>query len=60
MARVCDTCGKGPKKAANRSHALNKTLRVQKPNLQKLGDLRTCTRCRRSMMRQAVKEGMTA
>ncbi len=60
MSRLCDTCGKGPKKAANRSHALNKTLRVQRPNLQKLGDLKVCTRCRRSMVKHAIEAGMIA
>lgn len=55
MARICDACGKGAKKAANRSHALNKTLRRQKPNLQKVGDLKVCTRCRRTMIKLATK-----
>ena len=49
MGRTCANCGKGPKKAANRSHAKNKTLRVQKPNLQKdeSGDM-ICNTCRRT------------
>ena len=46
MSRKCSVCGKGPKKAASRSHSKVKTLRVQKPNLQKneKGEL-VCTKC---------------
>ena len=54
MARICDVCAKKPKKAANRSHALNKTLRRQKPNLQKLGDMKVCTACRRTLIKRAL------
>jgi len=55
MSRVCTTCGKGPKKAANRSHAKNKTLRTQDPNLQKnsKGDL-VCTRCLKTEKKKAA------
>jgi len=53
MSRVCDVCGKGPKKAANRSHARNKTLRRQNPNLQLSGGMRKCTRCMRTASKQA-------
>lgn len=55
MARVCEFCGRGPKKAANRSHAKNKTLRTQHVNLQKLSGFKVCTRCRRTAIKQAVK-----
>ncbi len=54
MARICDMCGKVPKKAANRSHSNVKTLRVQKPNLQKIGGLNMCTRCLRTMNKMAA------
>ncbi len=49
MARLCDMCGRGSKRAANRSHSNIKTLRRQKPNLQKFGDKRVCTRCVRTL-----------
>jgi len=55
MARTCAVCGKGPKKAISRSHALNKTLRKQKPNLQKSGGLLKCTRCLRTEAKKASK-----
>jgi ribosomal protein L28 len=42
-------CGRGSKRAANRSHSNIKTLRRQKPNLQKFGDKRVCTRCVRTL-----------
>lgn len=49
MSRRCDLCGKGPKKAAYRSHSKIKTLRRQYPNLQtKTIDgkkRKICTRC---------------
>ncbi|MCF6276824.1 MAG: 50S ribosomal protein L28 [Candidatus Magasanikbacteria bacterium] len=44
----CAKCKKGSKKAANRSHAKNKTLRRQKPNLQKHNGELVCTRCVRT------------
>ena len=49
MSRRCTNCNKGPKKAANRSHSKVKTLKTQKPNLQKdkKGNL-TCSTCRRT------------
>jgi len=53
MSRICSICGKGPKKAANRSHALNKTLRRQKPNLQKSDKQLVCTRCLRTAVKHA-------
>ncbi len=49
MARLCDICGRGSKRAAIRSHSNIKTLRRQKPNLQKFGDKRACTRCVRTL-----------
>ncbi|MBP9760652.1 MAG: 50S ribosomal protein L28 [Candidatus Magasanikbacteria bacterium] len=48
MSRICDNCGKIPQSAANRSHAKNKTLRVQRPNLQKLQGELLCGRCRKT------------
>ena len=60
MARTCDICAKGPKKAANRSHALNKTLRVQKPNFQKLGGYRVCTACFRTLKKKALAGKLAA
>lgn len=48
MPRQCATCGKIALKAANRSHSKRKTLRVQKPNLQKSNGELVCTRCIRT------------
>ncbi|NLM26145.1 MAG: 50S ribosomal protein L28 [Firmicutes bacterium] len=53
MARRCIVCDKGTQTGNNRSHALNKTRRTWKPNLQKVrvlveGSPRrayVCTRC---------------
>ena len=54
MSRVCAICGKAPKKAASRSHALNKTLRRQKPNLQKFNGQLVCTRCIKTLSKKTV------
>ncbi len=54
MARTCEKCGRGPKKAANRSHAKNKTLRRQKVNLQKHDGQKVCTSCIRTKSKQAA------
>lgn len=54
MARLCDSCGRGSKRAAIRSHSNIKTLRRQKPNLQKFGDKRVCTRCVRTLKKLAT------
>jgi len=48
----CDICQKGSQKAANRSHSKVKTLRRQKPNLQKLDDHMVCTKCRRTITKK--------
>ncbi|HQF57066.1 MAG TPA: L28 family ribosomal protein [Candidatus Magasanikbacteria bacterium] len=48
MSRQCANCGKTALKAANRSHSKRKTLRVQKPNLQKSKGKLECTRCTRT------------
>jgi len=52
MARICSTCGKGSKKAANRSHSKMKTLRRQNPNLQKVDGSLVCTACIRTTAKQ--------
>ncbi len=52
MARTCEKCGKGAQKAANRSHAKNKTLRRQHVNLQKHDGKKICTSCIRTMAKQ--------
>ncbi|HOX61176.1 MAG TPA: bL28 family ribosomal protein [Candidatus Magasanikbacteria bacterium] len=54
MSRICTVCGKVPKKAANRSHARNKTLRRQNPNLQISGGVIKCTRCIRTASKKSV------
>ncbi len=53
--RKCEICGKGAIKAANRSHSRVKTLRRQKPNLQKVGGILMCMRCRRTAIKYALK-----
>lgn len=45
MAKKCEECGKGSKKAAHRSDANNKTIRKQNPNLQKWHGKKLCTSC---------------
>ena len=55
MARTCDMCGKGAKKAASRSHSKIKTLRRQKPNLQKMDGKMVCTRCMRTTAKHAAQ-----
>ncbi|PIY93474.1 MAG: 50S ribosomal protein L28 [Candidatus Magasanikbacteria bacterium CG_4_10_14_0_8_um_filter_32_14] len=54
----CEICLKGSKKAANRSHSKVKTLRCQKPNLQKLDNHMVCTKCRRTITKKFAE--MTA
>jgi len=54
MARKCDKCGKGSAKAANRSHAKNKTLRRQHVNLQKMDGVMLCSTCRRTAVKNAA------
>ena len=58
MSRRCELCEKGAKKAANRSHAKNKTLRRQKVNLQTVDGVKLCTKCIRTITKKAVE--MTA
>ncbi|MEK7065129.1 MAG: L28 family ribosomal protein [Patescibacteria group bacterium] len=53
MSRTCSVCDKGSKKAANRSHANNKTLRRQFPNLQKCEGKMVCTRCLKTKAKKA-------
>ncbi len=56
MARRCVVCDKGTAFGNNRSHALNKTRRTWKPNLQKVRIMvkgvsqrsYVCTRCLKS------------
>jgi ribosomal protein L28 len=57
MSRICSHCGKGPKKAANRSHSKIKTLRTQKANLQKDSEgNKICTRCMRTQKKKAIQK----
>ncbi len=51
MPRMCEMCAKTAQKAANRSHANNKTLRRQNVNLQKVAGMRICTRCIKTIAR---------
>ena len=56
MSKVCEICGKRPRKGYNVSHAHNKTKRRWYPNLQKVRALRdgrparvrVCTGCIKS------------
>lgn len=53
MSRICQVCGRGPKKAASRSHSNIKTLRRQYVNLQskKIDGKRmnVCAKCIKTM-----------
>jgi len=51
----CETCGKGSKKAAIRSHSKVKTIKRQKPNLQKLDGKSVCIKCRRTKTKKMMK-----
>lgn len=61
MAGKCDVCGKGPAFGHNVSHSHHKTNREFRPNLQKATihkdgkaqKLRVCTRCLRTLYKQA-------
>jgi len=53
MSRTCSICNKGSKRAANRSHANNKTLRRQNPNLQKCCGKMVCTQCLKTKAKKA-------
>ena len=56
MAKRCDVCGKGKMPGHNVSHAINRTKRVFKPNIQRITvqtddgreKMNVCTRCIRS------------
>lgn len=64
MARLCESCGRGPAFGHNVSHAHNVTNRRWLPNLQRVRvqeengrvrRMRVCTRCLRSgVVRKAV------
>jgi len=66
MAR-CDICGKGPQFGHNVSHALNRTNRQFKPNIQKrtiiVGNtkrrLKVCAKCLRSLDRMIAEGKLT-
>jgi ribosomal protein L28 len=59
MAFKCELCDKGAIRAANRSHSKTKTLRRQKPNLQKMDGKKVCTRCIRTASKVATKKSKT-
>lgn len=64
MARICDTCGKGPQFGHAVSHAHNVSQKIWLPNLQRVRvveengrhrRVRICTRCLRTgRVRKAV------
>lgn len=64
MARICQSCGKGPRFGHAVSHAHNLSQKVWLPNLQKVRvveengrrrRLRVCTRClRKGVIQKAV------
>jgi len=54
MSRICTVCDKGSKRAAHRSHAKNKVLRRQNPNLQLSNGALMCTRCIRSAAKKTA------
>ena len=63
----CDICGKGPRFGHNVSHALNRTSRQFKPNIQKrtiiVGStkrrLKVCAKCLRSLDRKIAEGKLT-
>lgn len=63
----CDICGKGPQFGHNVSHALNRTKRQFKPNIQKrtviIGNtkrrLRVCAQCLRSLDKMIAEGKLT-
>ncbi len=63
----CDICGKGPQFGHNVSHALNRTKRQFKPNIQKrtiiVGNtkrrLKVCAKCLRSLDRMIAEGRLT-
>ena len=63
----CDICGKGPQFGHNVSHALNRTKRQFKPNIQKrtviIGNtkrrLRVCAKCLRSLDKMIAEGRLT-
>jgi len=56
MSRVCDICGRGPRKAIKRSHANNKTIVRKYINLQSMTidgtKKRICAKCMRTLKKQ--------
>ena len=54
MARTCERCDKGSKKAASRSHSKIKTLRRQHANVQKVHGEYLCTSCIRTMSKHTA------
>ena len=63
----CDICGKGPQFGHNVSHALNRTKRQFKPNIQKrtiiIGNtkrrLKVCAKCFRSLDKMIAEGKLT-
>lgn len=63
----CDICGKGPQFGHNVSHALNRTKRQFKPNIQKrtviIGNtkrrLNVCAKCLRSLDKMIAEGRLT-
>lgn len=57
MSRICDLCGRGPRKFVQSSHAHNKTLTRKFINLQsKVIDgvkKKVCTRCIKTLKKDA-------
>lgn len=56
MSRVCDVCGRGPKKAVSRSHSNIATKRRQYINLQTKNvagtKAKVCTRCLKTLAKK--------
>lgn len=62
MARICELCGRGSLKSANRSHSNIKTIKRQKVNIQSLTKdgkkMKACANCIRTETKQ-IKKGST-
>lgn len=60
MAKKCEKCGKGSKKAAHRSNANNKSIRRQNPNLQKWHGMKICTQCIKTLNKKSKEKKQEA
>ncbi len=46
---ICELCLRGRTRVLNRPHSLKRTKRSVLPNLQKVGNVLVCSKCRRTL-----------